>query len=101
MQYLLGIAVLLVLVGCEQDTTETVESKTVTIPSDSYIELDDNQTIGYPKGSEVNIINNSDGSYYVYCPEGECDVAISSPTTTETNVYQADSNKSVEDNTSL
>ena len=91
------VIISVLLVGCGEDSsTETIESSTMSVPTDSYITLEDNQTIGYTKGSNVNIVNNSDGSYYVYCPEGECDVTLNSPvtTTTSTVVESTDTNDS-------
>jgi hypothetical protein len=116
MNYSILMASLLLLVGCgETDSkdgnTTIIERTEVSIPNDSVIMLDNNESVGYKPNTDVTIINVGDGSYYISCPEGDsCEVFIDnssdnsnhsestssssvSTVQTESNTYVGDTNE--------
>lgn len=80
--------VLLVLfTGCgEQSTTIEYIDKNVSDGEIVYLEV--NETIAYPSGSDIQIINIATGAYYVTCNgSNDCIVHIGDETTQDiTNV---------------
>jgi len=71
------IAILLIsLIGCGESETRTVQRESVTVPNNSTIVLDENQSIGYAPNTSVTIVNMGDNSYYIVCDAGECPIHI-------------------------
>lgn len=97
------------MIGCSVDTQEketpttTVEQKEVTVPNDSYVTLENNQSIGYKPNTDVTIVNVGAEGYYVYCAEGECPITVSETVDNSTNSTTDDHsiiNEPIEDNNS-
>jgi hypothetical protein len=74
MKRLIMVLMVLVFIGCGE--VETVERETVSVPNDSIIVLDENQSIGFKPNSDVTIVNMGDNSYYIVCGTVECAVNI-------------------------
>lgn len=100
---ILSISLLFALSGCGEDgrdsnTTEVLRTE-ITIPNDSYVTLENNQSIGYKPNTDVTIINVGDGAYYIYCGDGECPVNIDNSTDSSTS--SADIQTITEDNSNV
>ena len=109
MRTILSIVAVLILAGCGEDAnsdnnaTNIIERTEVTVPNDSVIVLDENQSIGYKPNTDVTIVNMGDNSYYIICNDGSCPINVdnsidessqsSSTTTTDSSsVTYVDSN---------
>ena len=98
MRTILSIVAVLILAGCGEDAnrdnnaTNIIERTEVTVPNDSVIVLDENQSIGYKPNTDVTIVNMGDNSYYIICNDGSCPINIDNSTSQSSSTTIADSN---------
>lgn len=87
------IVIGLMLVGCQGgDTYVDSNTSVVSIPSDTTLYIDENQTIGYMPNTDVSIINVGDNGYYISCDGSDnCSIHIG-------NIDDNSDNSNVDDN---
>jgi len=91
---LVGAVTGLIMIGCG---TGSSSGDTTQVPNNSYVTLDDNETLTLIPGSNVSAIDVGDGSYYITCDGGNCSIQIGDNTTTDDDTTITDVNNT--DNT--
>jgi len=98
MKYLVYGLLIGLLAGCNAGSTDKEVTETVKqVPSDSYVTTDGNSTIAIPKGSSTSIISTGDNEYFVYCPNGDCEVSMLTDSQNSTST-KSDTNSTVTNN---